>query len=700
MLDASRIRNNVGIMGGDFSAHFCRSFMTLSHTSLSRLKAKWWQFLGSMRLAISLLSILAIASAVGSLVQQNQTMISYIDQFGIFWAEWFAALGLYDVYNQPWFIAILLFLLISTGVCLIRNTPKMLREMRDFKNHTRSNSLRHFPEYAEWRSSQSLSELTQQATDILHLKGYSTRAKANQAGTYFSAKKGKYNRVGYILTHLAIIVICVGGLLDSELSIRLQVALRGKQPQTNTTNYAQVTDAGTLPSNTLSYRGNINLPEGASADYVELTYDQNHYLLQQLPFVVRLNKFVVDYYSTGMPKRFASYVTVQDKQTGEQFDQTIEVNHPLRYKGVAIYQASFADGGSGLDLNIYPLNGTVAQAANTSAQMFKTHELSYANKKYSLEWREFKPLNVEPFSENGTPEGAPAVLPLSHALKPTGSGKQFKNLGPVIQFVLRDEQGNDLEFRNYMTPVVLNQFPVLVSGVRSDPNKEFNYFGIPADAEQSPKDFMRLRAALANSTMRTQAVNAYIKTQTKSSSFTPEQLASSAQKTIELFAQGNNALESWLAQAPEAQRPTIVKFVVAQLEGILWQLMQAARIQEQLSPLPENEHNTQFMRIATERLSQADEYGAPIYVQLAGFKHVQASILQMTRSPGQFWVYFGSLMLVLGTLAMTFIRERRVWLHILPQADGHRVILAMHNHRRTIDAQHAWRDLHEQFTKI
>lgn len=672
--------------------------MTLFNTQRSRIKAKWWQFLGSMRLAIGLLSILAIASAIGTLVTQNQTMISYIDQFGIFWAEWFGALGLYDVYNQPWFIVILFFLLLSTTVCLIRNTPKMLRDMRDFKSHTRSNSLRHLTEYTEWHSNLPLSDIAQKAVDIFYAQGYRTRAQENKVGTYFSAKKGNLSRAGYVLTHLAIIIICLGGLLDSELSIRMQVALLGKQPQANTTNYSQVASTGILSNNTLSYRGNINLPEGAAADYVELSYDRDHYLLQDLPFVVRLNQFVIDYYETGMPKRFASYVTVQDKETGKQFDRVIEVNHPLRYKGVAVYQASFADGGSTFDLNVFPLDGTVSQPALINAQMFKKHQLSYADKKYTLEWRDFKPLNVEPFSEDGTVEQS--MLPLSHALKLTGVGKKFKNFGPVLQFVLRDEQGNDLEFRNYMSPVVLNNFPVLVSGVRSDINQEFNYFAIPADAEQSPKDFMRLRAALANKALRTQAVNAYIKTQPLSTFFKPNELALSAQKTIDLFAQGGNALERWLSQVPEEQRSTIVKFTVAQLEGTLWQLMQLARAQDRLSFLPKNEHNIQFMRIAAERLTQAEAYGAPVFVQLTGFKHAQASVLQMTRSPGQFWVYLGSLMLVLGTLAMTFIRERRVWLHILPQANGHRLVLAMSNHRRTIDDQRAWSNLCKNLTKI
>ena len=73
---------------------------------INSIKSRWWDFLGSMRLAISLLSVLAIASAIGTLVKQNEPMVNYIDQFGIFWAEWFGKLGLYDVYNQAWFLII------------------------------------------------------------------------------------------------------------------------------------------------------------------------------------------------------------------------------------------------------------------------------------------------------------------------------------------------------------------------------------------------------------------------------------------------------------------------------------------------------------------------------------------------------------------------------------------------------------------
>src|SRR5574343_88933 len=69
-------------------------------------------------------------------------------------------------------------------------------------------------------------------------------------------------------------------------------------------------------------------------------------LLQPLPFEVELRKFTVDYYDTGMPKRFASDIVIHDPRSKTSKPFTVEVNHPVVYDGVTIFQSSFEDGGS------------------------------------------------------------------------------------------------------------------------------------------------------------------------------------------------------------------------------------------------------------------------------------------------------------------------------------------------------------------
>ena len=65
------------------------------------------ELLSSMRFAISLLTIICIASVIGTVVKQNEPFNNYVNQFGPFWAEVFDHVGLYTVYSAWWFLLIL-----------------------------------------------------------------------------------------------------------------------------------------------------------------------------------------------------------------------------------------------------------------------------------------------------------------------------------------------------------------------------------------------------------------------------------------------------------------------------------------------------------------------------------------------------------------------------------------------------------------
>ena len=93
-----------------------------------------YQLLSSMRFAVVILSLIGIASVVGTVLKQNQSYSDYILKFGHFWFSWFETLGLYDVYHSIGFLALLLFLLVSVTLCIYRNAPGMWREWRGFKD--------------------------------------------------------------------------------------------------------------------------------------------------------------------------------------------------------------------------------------------------------------------------------------------------------------------------------------------------------------------------------------------------------------------------------------------------------------------------------------------------------------------------------------------------------------------------------------
>ena len=655
--------------------------------------SRLWDFVGSMRFAVSILSVVAIASAIGTIIKQNESKLNYVDKFGEFWAGVFAVLGMHDVYNQAWFLVMLVFLLASTSICLIRNTPKMLHDMRVYKLHNRTNSLRHMPEHAQWHSVLSIDELTERVAQLFERTGYQARASRDdsegKSRVYFAAKRGRYNRLGYILTHLAIVVICLGGLLDSELSIRAQVWFMGKKPLTNMVAYPQVPANGVLSDATLSYRGAVRISEGRSVDFVELTYDQNSYLLQDLPFWVRLDKFNVEYYSTGMPKLFASDVTIKDKATGKEFSQTISVNHPLRYKGVALYQANFDANDSIMHLKVHPLFGAQTLSKNIDAQVGGQSEFPFGTKKYKLEWRGFKPINVFPTNENAKGSTTEAF---AHAMNPKGDKKQFQNFGASVTYVLRDDAGNAAEYVQYASPVILDDAPVFITARRDSLEQDYQYFRIPADDDVSLADFMRLRATLADEGMRVKIAQRYAQSH-PTAGVSMEQMSKGVARTLTTFAtsglQGlGQQIESTVA---ESERDKIATSLVRVLEETLWDGLQMARAQENLPARTLDEQHQKFIRMSLFSLSEFQRFGSPVLVELSGMDIKQASGLQATRSPGQWWVYLGSVMLVLGTLAMAFIRERRIWLHITPDTAGtHTVTMAMSSTRRTFDYQQHW----------
>lgn len=102
---------------------------TPSSKKSSLIRQPWFAFLSSMRFAVALLAILAIASIIGTVIEQNQPMQNYVVQFGAFWAEIFHFLGLFDVYASSWFVLIMLFLVVSTALCVWRNTPQYWRQI-------------------------------------------------------------------------------------------------------------------------------------------------------------------------------------------------------------------------------------------------------------------------------------------------------------------------------------------------------------------------------------------------------------------------------------------------------------------------------------------------------------------------------------------------------------------------------------------
>jgi cytochrome c biogenesis protein len=620
-----------------------------------------------MRFAVSLLVVIGIASILGTVLKQNEPYSNYIIQFGRFWFSLFETLGLFDVYHSPWFLLILLFLVISTSLCIYRNAPIMLRELRAFRENATEQSLKHFSHQASYVSSYDADTTEAGLLQFLAQRGFRYKTQPQlDGGLMIAAKAGSYQRLGYIFTHAAIVVICIGGLIDGNVPFKVQELLGNKTIETRDVPETQVPPESRLGVSNLSFRANMTLPEGASSN-VAFMRMRDGYLVQELPFRIALKDFRVEHYATGQPKSFESDLVIIDPEVDTPLERTIKVNHPLIYKGIAIYQSDFQDGGSKLNLNVWNIFGAGNKPIPLTGTVFKDAVLGAGESGLKVEFTDFRLFNI---------------LNLS----PDGKGKPH-NVGPSVLLKVRDQQGQAREYLNYMNPLPLNGHLYFVSGMREMQQDDYKYLRIPADADGAIDGFMALRAAMFDESLYPLIAKRFAAQalEGQKDADIRKKFEGSVVQLLKSFGAGGYVRVADMIESavPEAEREKAVHTYLKIVSGAAYE---AYRISQErngnAAPLPE-EAAGPFIQDSLNAMSDLFFYGAPFYLQLNNFEHREASGLQLTRSPGKNLVYSGSVLLVLGIFAMIYIRERRIWLLIKPQTN--QVLFAMSSNRKNRD---------------
>ena len=685
------------------------------------------ELFSSMRFAIALLAVICIASIIGTVIKQHEPINNYINQFGPFWAEFFRAARLDSIYSAWWFMLILLFLVISTTLCIARNTPRILVDLKTFKEDIRAQSLKAFGQRAENRLAETPDAAANRIGQLLVSGGWKVKLQqrdtAEGPGWMVAAKAGVANKLGYIAAHSAIVLVCIGGLLDGDLIVRAQMWFNGKSAYQGGGMIADVKPEHRLPPGNPTFRGNILVSEGTQSSTAILN-QADGILVQDLPFAIELKKFIVEYYSTGMPKLFASEIVIHDRDTGATTPARVEVNHPASYRGVEIYQSSFDDGGSSVKLKAIPMNAAtkpfeIDGVIGGNARLAKG--AGPGSEELTLEYTALRVINVENFGVGNT-GGAPGVdvrkvdLRASidarlGAANKTVTQKELRNVGPSISYKLRDASGQAREFHNYMLPVDTGEgAPSYLLGMRENPAEAFRYLRIPVDDAGGMEGFLHLRAALGDASLREQAVRRYAaKAVDPARPELAQQLAASANRAMSLFAGaepsgvagkpagGLQAIADFMeTNVPEAERARAGEVLVRILNGVLFELAQITREQDKLQPLVPSEKTQAFMTQAVLSLSDVQLYPAPMAFALTDFKQVQASVFQVARAPGKNVVYLGCALLILGVFAMLYVRERRVWVWMAPASReglATHATMALSANRKTMDGDHEFEHL-------
>lgn len=620
-----------------------------------------------MRFAVSMLTVLGIASIIGTVLKQNEPYENYIIKFGQFWFEAFEKLGLFDVYHALWFLVILLFLVISTSLCIYRNSPLMVREWKTFKEHAAEKSLRAFSHQASYaysnNQSANIADTRNKLAEYLTGQGFKFKFKTQQNGDeLIAAKAGTHQRLGYIFTHAAMVIIFFGGLLDGNLPLKVQEMLGNKKIEVLDIPESQVPAISRLSANNGSFRANMTLPEGMSDD-VAFVRIRDGYLVQELPFRITLKDFRIEHYATGQPKSFESDIEITDSSLKEPLKSTISVNHPLVYKGIAIYQSDFQDGGSTVNFKAWDLSKPNVEATQLDGEIFRKGLIGEGENQLVVEYNEFRKFNIL-------------------NLTPDGKGKP-RNVGPSVTYKLRDASGQAREYVAYMQPMQLDGKYYFISGMRETVQEDFKYLRIPVDNNFEIDGFMHFREVMLNSKLYPIIAKKLVANMQTQDPKLHAQFEGSVVQLLKTFADGGytNLAKVIEAAVPVPEREKAAQAYIKMLNSAAFEAYNLSLEQANKKPLVFDDNVPAMLQNSLNAFSDSFFYGSPHYLQLVNFKHVEASGFQLTKSPGQKWVYLGSVLLVLGIFAMFYIRERRIWLLV----KANEVVFAMSSNRKNLD---------------
>lgn len=631
--------------------------------------------LTSMRFAIAMLLLIAIASIIGTILKQSEPYTNYVNRFGEYWSKTFIKLDLHQIYSSWWFLLILFFLVISTCLCIIKTWPKFYKQLKNYQLNIRKEFL------LNQKLNYSFTSIVSQKNiyKFLSKKNFKYRVKNyTDNSILIAAKNGKANKYGYLFTHIGIVIICIGGLVDGNLPIKIQ-QMQGKiVPYNNSSNIIPKT--AILEMDNYSFRANLFIPEGEKGD-LAIINTTDGILGQKLPFNVELTKFWVDYYSTGMPKKFVSDIIIHDKIDNKTTKAQIEVNKPFSYKGYNFYQSSFEDGGSKLALKIIDTNNSRDENININVGSNKNIKLN--NQDYVLNITEFRAINV--FNLQDAKNN---ILNNLHGASFNLKDKKFKNIGPSLKYTLRDNAGQAKEYHIYMLPIKVKEKSTFLVGVRDNNIDEFKYLHIPADENHSINDWVSLAQSLHKAEIRNLAALNYSKLY---SSKLQEELFLSSSKALNIFAQsGLIGLSEFIKKTVPAQEQAQASDIILRmLQGSLWELWQIDRKTKNIPQAQRNSINEEFLQRSLIALSDAPLLKTNTWLAITNFNEIKASVLQITKSPGQKIVYLGCLLLVVGVFLMMFIQEKRLWILI----EKNNFILGMQMQKQNLYSQQTFKEI-------
>ena len=269
-------------------------------------------WLSSLKIAILLLLLIAISSATGTIIPQQETDQFYYDNFnenpflGIINGNILVLFQFNHIYTSFWFLLLLSWLGIALTVCSFRRQLPMLKSALkwiDYKSPRQIEKLSISQEIHTNNASKGLEKIK------IILK--EQRWNIKETDGRIAARQGAVGRIGPILIHLGMILLMIGATYGS---------LNGKTIEKF-------------------------LAPGRSIDLLDTNQDKK--------LTIKLQKFQIERDPQGRAEQYRSIVNIIE-ENGNNVEEEISVNNPLRYKGLTLYQADWSLAAMTIQINNSP----------------------------------------------------------------------------------------------------------------------------------------------------------------------------------------------------------------------------------------------------------------------------------------------------------------------------------------------------------
>jgi len=304
------------------------------------LTDKIWDFFSSITLAVVIFALIALTSIIGTIIEQNAAPEKNIKLLGKLFGDStapalynaFDFLGFMDMYHSWWFVALLTLFAANLTVCSIDRLPRIWKLAKEPVKPLTDEQFKNLGK-KEIALKGKAEKIKKTAGAAIKKAGFKFLETKEADGYQLYSEKGSYTRLGVYITHLSILLILIGSIIGIFFGFKGFINL----PEGTTSNVVYLNDEPMWDR--------ISASLGLSKSKAVRDADTGQFVMP-LGFSVKCNDFNADFYSSSdMPKTYKSWLTITEngapvKINGKEI-QEIEVNTPLKYKGVTFYQSSY-----------------------------------------------------------------------------------------------------------------------------------------------------------------------------------------------------------------------------------------------------------------------------------------------------------------------------------------------------------------------